>query len=53
MKFVNLYKSFFAPSANEELARLDAHLLADIGAMSFYTRTDIVRVSADLGIRPF
>jgi hypothetical protein len=51
MKFVKLFKTLFAPSANEKLARLDAHLLADIGAVTTYTRTDIIRVPADLGVR--
>lgn len=51
MKFVKLVKTLFAPSSNEKLARLDAHLLADIGAMKTYTRDDIIRVPADLGVR--
>jgi hypothetical protein len=51
MKFVNLLKTFVAPSANDTLARLDAHLLADIGVITTYGRTDSVRVPADLGLR--
>ena len=51
MKFVKLFKTFFAPSANEELARLDAHLLADIGAITTFNRTDSIRIPADLGVR--
>ncbi len=51
MKLVKLFKAFVAPSANEKLARFDAHLLADIGAITTYTRADSVRVPADLGIR--
>ena len=52
MKFVKLLKAFIAPSANERLARLDAHLLADLGFITTYTRTDSIRVPADLGVRP-
>ena len=51
MKFVNLLKSFVAPSANEALAKLDAHLLADIGATTVFGRTTEIRVPADLGVR--
>ena len=51
MKFVNLLKTFVAPSANEKLARLDAHLLADFGAITTYGRTDSVHVPTDLGVR--
>ena len=52
MKFVKLLKTFVAPSANEQLARLDAHLLADFGVITTYGRTDTIRVPADLGVRP-
>ena len=49
MKFL---KTFVAPSANEQLAKLDTHLLADLGFIKTYTRTDSIRVPADLGVRP-
>ena len=52
MKFAKLLKAFVAPSANEQLARLDAHLLADLGFIKTFTRTDSIRVPADLGVRP-
>ncbi len=52
MKFVKLLKTIVAPSANEQLARLDAHLLADFGFITTYTRSDSIRVPADLGVRP-
>ena len=52
MKFVKLLKTLVAPSANEQLAKLDAHLLADLGFIKTYTRTDSIRVPADLGVRP-
>jgi hypothetical protein len=52
MKFVKLLKAFVAPSANEQLARLDARLLADLGFIKTFTRTDSIRVPADLGVRP-
>ena len=52
MKFVKLLKAFVAPSTNEQLARLDAHLLADLGFIKTFTRTDSIRVPADLGVRP-
>lgn len=51
MKFVNFIKSLAAPTANEQLAKLDAHLLADIGVSAAYARTNTIRVPADLGVR--
>jgi len=51
MKFVQMLKDLVAPSAAEKLARLDAHLLADIGATRTYNRFDTIRVPADLGFR--
>lgn len=51
MKFVKLIKAFVAPSANDQLARLDAHLLSDFGVITTYGRTDSVSVPADLGVR--
>ena len=53
MKFVDFLKNFVAPSATEKLAKLDAHLLADLGFIKTYGRTDSIRVPADLGVRPF
>ena len=52
MKFVKLLKAFVAPSVNEQLAKLDTHLLTDLGFIKTYTRTDSIRVPADLGVRP-
>ena len=51
MKFVKLLRKFVAPSANEALARLDAHLLADLGMTTTYTRADATRIPSDLGLR--
>ncbi len=51
MKFVKLLKTIVAPSANGQLAKLDAHLLADFGVITTYTRTDSIRVPGDLGVR--
>jgi hypothetical protein len=51
MKIVTLFKLLFAASASEKLARLDAHLLADIGAVTTFSRHDSIRVPADLGFR--
>ena len=51
MKLVKLLKTLVAPSANEKLARLDAHLLADIGAVTTFNRTDSIRIPSDLGVR--
>jgi len=51
MKIVNFIKNFVSPSANEQLAKLDAHLLADIGVSTEYARTSHIRIPADLGIR--
>ncbi len=52
MKIVKFLKNFVTPSANEKLSKLDAHLLADLGFIKTYTRTDSIRVPADLGVRP-
>jgi hypothetical protein len=51
MSFVNFIKSVVAPSANEQLAKMDAHLLADIGVSTAYARANCVRMPADLGVR--
>ncbi len=51
MKFVKLIKNFVTPSANEALAKLDAHLLADIGVATTYGNTSGTRTPSDLGIR--
>jgi hypothetical protein len=51
MKLVKFIKSLTAPSANKELAKLDAHLLDDIGVSVAYARTNIMRLPADLGVR--
>ena len=51
MKFVNFLKSVVAPSANEELAKFDAHLLADFGVSTAYARSNCIRMPADLGVR--
>ena len=51
MKFVNFFKNLVAPSANEQLAKLDVNLLADFGVITTYGRTDSIRVPADLGVR--
>lgn len=51
MKLVQMLMNLVAPSANEKLARLDAHLLADIGAVTTFNRFDTIRVPSDLGLR--
>ena len=51
MALVKFIKNIVSPSANEELAKLDAPLLADIGFSTAYARTNCVRMPADLGIR--
>ena len=51
MKLVKLFKTFVAPSATDQLAKLDAHLLADFGVITTYGRTDSVQVPSDLGVR--
>ena len=52
MKILKLLKTYVAPTANEQLAKLDTHLLTDLGFIKTYTRTDSIRVPADLGVRP-
>lgn len=51
MKIVNFIKNIVSPSADEQLAKLDAHLLADIGINTAFGRTTDIRIPADLGIR--
>jgi hypothetical protein len=51
MTLVNFVKSLVAPSASEQLGKLDAHLLNDIGVSAAYARTNIIRLPADLGVR--
>lgn len=51
MKIVKLLKLLFSASASQKLARLDAHLLADFGAHTTFSRHDSIRVPADLGFR--
>ncbi len=51
MKFVKLFKNLVSPSANERLARLDAHLLADIGVNTAFAGTRSAYAPSDLGIR--
>ncbi len=51
MKFENLLKAFATLSANNELAKLDAHLLADIGFNTANARTNTIRIPAESGIR--
>lgn len=51
MKFVHLVKSLVAPTVNEELAKLDAHMLADIGYNTANARSKTIRVPAEAGVR--
>jgi len=51
MKFVNLIKNLVSPSANDQLAKLDAHLLADIGVNTAFARTKSTYAPSDLGVR--
>lgn len=51
MKFIHLVKSLVTPSVNEELAKLDAHLLADIGYNTQNARTRAIRIPAEAGVR--
>lgn len=51
MKVVNFFKTLVTPTASEQLAKLDAHLLADIGVSTAYARSSVVRMPSDLGIR--
>ena len=51
MKFVQFLNALVAPSVNDELAKLDAHLLADIGYNTANARTDTIRVPVEAGVR--
>ena len=51
MKIVNFLKNVAAPPANEQLAKLDAHLLADIGVSTANARTNCIRMPAEMGVR--
>ncbi len=51
MKLINMIKSFAAPNLEEQLARLDAHLLADIGFNTSESRTTVIRIPAEMGVR--
>lgn len=51
MKFGKLLKALFAPSLEEELSKLDAHLLEDIGFGAAHARTATVRIPAEIGTR--
>lgn len=51
MKIVNLFKNLVSRTANEELAKYDAHLLADIGVKTTFHRTTSMNIPADLGLR--
>ena len=50
MKIVNFFKTLVAPSANEQLAKLDAHLLADIGVIITCDRDIYFSKSSKLSI---
>lgn len=51
MKLVNLFKTLVAPSVSEELAKLDAHLLSDIGYHTSNARSKAIRIPAEAGVR--
>jgi hypothetical protein len=51
MKFVSAFKNFVSPSATAELAKLDAHLLADMGFNTANARTNTIRIPAEAGVR--
>lgn len=51
MKIVNFIKNLVASTADDQLAKLDAHLLADIGVSTAFARTKRTYAPADLGVR--
>ncbi len=51
MKLVKLFRSLVSPSANDQLAKLDAHLLADIGVNTAFANTRSAYAPSDLGVR--
>ncbi len=51
MKLKKLLKAFVAPTATNELAKLDAHLLADIGFNTANARTNTIRIPNEAGVR--
>ncbi len=46
MKIVDVFKNLVAPSANEQMAKLGAHLLADIGVNASSDRSNFNRIEA-------
>jgi len=51
MNLRKLLKAIVAPSTANELAKLDAHMLADIGFNTANARTNTIRIPADSGVR--
>jgi len=51
MKLAKLIKAIVAPSLNDELSKLDAHLLNDIGMSPVRGRSTTIRVPAEVGVR--
>ncbi len=51
MKIVTLFKNFVTPSTAHQLAKLDAHLLADMGFNTANARTNTIRIPAESGVR--
>jgi hypothetical protein len=51
MNLIKLLKAIVAPSVTDELVKLDAHLLADIGFNTANARTNSIRIPASSGVR--
>ncbi|MBT3556685.1 MAG: hypothetical protein HN644_09390 [Rhodospirillales bacterium] len=51
MKLITALKNFVAPSAAADLAKFDAHLLADMGFNTTNARTAVIRTPLEAGVR--
>ncbi len=51
MKFAEIFSALVKSNGSQELAKLDAHQLADIGFNTSNARTNIIRTPAEAGVR--
>ncbi len=51
MKLAKLIKAVVSPLKGDDLAKLDAHLLEDIGMSPMRGRTTTIRIPAEHGVR--
>lgn len=51
MKFTKFFSAIVKASVNADLAKLDAHQLADIGFNTANARTTVIRTPVEAGVR--